>query len=282
MPKKYQPWQKLSVANAHPRDKHIEFDEPTHRYTIKGECNKWISCTGFLHDFFPHFDPDATIAKMMASPKWTQSKYYGKTKQQIKDEWSNSGKEASGAGTAMHLAIEQFMHGSEEVIEPSVKETKEWRFFMNFWKECGDDLVPYRSEWEVYSEPHKLAGSIDMIYYRKSDGKHVIYDWKRSKGIKTDNSFENGYSPLAHLPNCNYWHYTLQLNVYKWFLETYYGLEIGDLYIVIFHPDNTNYQRMRLNILTDEVLEMLDCRKRALDLGLDQAIALPLASIPHH
>jgi hypothetical protein len=282
MPKNYQPWQKLSVANAHPRDKHIEFDEPTHRYTIKGECNKWISCTGFLHDFFPHFDPDATIAKMMASPKWTQSKYYGKTKQQIKDEWSNSGKEASGAGTAMHLAIEQFMHGSEEVIEPSVKETKEWRFFMNFWKECGDDLVPYRSEWEVYSEPHKLAGSIDMIYYRKSDGKHVIYDWKRSKGIKTDNSFENGYSPLAHLPNCNYWHYTLQLNVYKWFLETYYGLEIGDLYIVIFHPDNTNYQRMRLNILTDEVLEMLDCRKRALDLGLDQAIALPLASIPHH
>jgi ATP-dependent exoDNAse (exonuclease V) beta subunit len=182
----------------------------------------------------------------------------------------------------MHLAIEQYMHGSEEVIEPSVKETKEWRFFMNFWKECGDDLVPYRSEWEVYSEPHKLAGSIDMIYYRKSDGKYVIYDWKRSKGIKTENSFENGYSPLAHLPNCNYWHYTLQLNVYKWFLETYYGLEIGDLYIVIFHPDNTNYQRMRLNILTDEVLEMLDCRKRALDLGLDQAIALPLESISHH
>ena len=147
---------------------------------------------------------------------------------------------------------------------------------MNFWEECGDDLVPYRSEWEVYSEPHKLAGSIDMIYYRKSDGKYVIYDWKRSKGIKTDNSFENGYGPLSHLPNCNYWHYTLQLNVYKWFLETYYGLEIGDLYIVIFHPDNTNYQRMRLNILKNEVLEMLDCRKRALDLGLNQPIALPL------
>ena len=276
MPKNYQPWQKLSVANAHPRDKHIEFDEPTHRYTLKGECDKWISCTGFLHDFFPHFDPDTTISKMMASPKWKLSKYYGKTPKEIKDEWSNSGKEASGAGTAMHLAIEQFLHGSEEVIEPSVLQTKEWRYFMNFWRDCGDDLVPYRSEWEVYSEPHKLAGSIYMFYYRKSDGKHVIYDWKRSKGIKTDNTFENGYAPLSHLPNCNYWHYTLQLNVYKWFLETYYGLEIGDLYIVIFHPDNTNYQRMRLNILKDEVLEMLDCRKRALDLGLNQAIALPL------
>jgi hypothetical protein len=277
MPKNYQPWQKLSVANAHARDAHIEFDEPTHRYTIKGECEKWISCTGFLHDFFPHFDPDGTITKMMASPKWRESKYYGKTKQQIKDEWSKSGAEASGAGTAMHLAIEQFMHGSEEVIDPMVKLTKEWKYFMNFWEECGGDLVPFRSEWEVYSEPHKLAGSIDMIYYRKSDGKYVIYDWKRSKEIKTTNNFENGYGPVGHLPNCNYWHYTLQLNVYKWFLETYYGLEIGDLYIVIFHPDNTNYQRMRLNILKDEVLEMLGCRKRALDLGLNQPIALEIA-----
>lgn len=277
MPKNYQPWQKLSVANAHIRDAHIEFDEPTHRYTIKGECEKWISCTGFLHDFFPHFDPDNTITKMMASPKWRESKYYGKTKQQIKDEWTKSGTEASGAGTAMHLAIEQFMHGSEEVIDPMVKLTKEWKYFMNFWEECGGDLVPFRSEWEVYSEPHKLAGSIDMIYYRKSDGKYVIYDWKRSKEIKTTNNFENGYGPVAHLPNCNYWHYTLQLNVYKWFLETYYGIEIGDLYIVIFHPDNTNYQRMRLNILKNEVLEMLDCRKRALHLGLNQPIALPLA-----
>jgi hypothetical protein len=276
MPKVYQPWQKLSVTNAHPRDKHIEFDEPTHKYTIKGESNKWISCTGFLHDFFPHFDPDKTIDKMMASPKWIESKYYGKTKNQIKEEWSNSGKEASGAGTAMHLAIEQYMHGSPEVIEPSIKDSVEWKYFTNFWNDCGGDLVPYRSEWEVYSEPHKLAGSIDMIYYRKSDNKYVIYDWKRSKEIKTDNRFENGYGPTSHLPNCNYWHYTLQLNVYKWFLETYYGLEIADLYIVILHPDNTNYRRMRLNMLPDEVKEMLDCRKRALDLGVSQPIVLPL------
>jgi len=276
MPKVYQPWQKLSVTNAHPRDKHIEFDEPTHKYTIKGESNKWISCTGFLHDFFPHFDPDKTIDKMMASPKWLESKYYGKTKNQIKEEWSNSGKEASGAGTAMHLAIEQYMHGSPEVIEPSIKDSIEWKYFTNFWNDCGGDLVPYRSEWEVYSEPHKLAGSIDMIYYRKSDNKYVIYDWKRSKEIKTDNRFENGYGPTSHLPNCNYWHYTLQLNVYKWFLETYYGLEIADLYIVILHPDNTNYRRMRLNMLPDEVKEMLECRKRALDLGVSQPIVLPL------
>jgi hypothetical protein len=87
---------------------------------------------------------------MMKSPKWPESKYYGKTKEAIKAEWNANGKNASEAGTAMHLAIEQCMHGSEEVIDPAVKETKEWRYFMNFWNDCGGDLVPYRSEWEVY------------------------------------------------------------------------------------------------------------------------------------
>lgn len=276
MPKKYQDWQELSVKNAHPRDKCIEFDEPTHRYTVNGSCDGWISCTGFLHEFFPHFDPDAIIDKMMRSPKWSQSKYFGMSKQEIKDTWNASGKEASGSGTAMHLAIEQHMHGRPDVIDPSVFETKEWAYYQNFWNDCGHDLVPYRSEWEVYSEPHKLAGSIDMVYYRPSDGKYVIYDWKRSKEIKTTNTFESGYAPLDHLPNTNYWHYTMQLNVYKWFLETYYGLTIGDLYLVILHPENGNYKRMRLNILSEEVDAMLECRKRAVDSGSGLIVMLPL------
>jgi hypothetical protein len=278
MPKKYQQWQTLSVKNAHIRDKEIEFDEPTHRYTIKGSCEKWISCTGFLHEFFPHFNPDAIIDKMMNSSRWHESKYFGKTRDEIKTMWSSSGKEASEAGTAMHLAIEQHMHGREDVIDPSIFTTKEWIYYKNFWDDCGHDLVPYRSEWEVYSEPHKLAGSIDMVYYRPSDKKYVIYDWKRSKEIKTSNQFEFGYAPLDHLPNTNYWHYTMQLNVYKWFLETYYGLEIGDLYLVILHPDNKNYKRMRLNILSDEVQQMLECRKRAVESDTNLVVILPCSN----
>jgi hypothetical protein len=130
----------------------------------------------------------------------------------------------------------------------------------------------------VWSEEHKLAGSIDMIYYRKSDGKYVVYDWKRSKDIKTHNDYETGYAPVDHLPNTNYWHYTLQLNVYKWFLETFYGLEVADLYLIILHPDNTNYRRLRLNILEDEVKAMLDCRLRAVKEGCKSRVILPMPS----
>ena len=79
-----------------------------------------------------------------------------------------------------------------------------------------------------------------------------------------ENSWDNGFGPVAHLPDCNYWHYTLQLNTYRWFLETHYGLRISDMYLVIMHPDNSNYQRFRLNRLEDEVLEMLEERRRAI------------------
>jgi hypothetical protein len=200
-------------------------------------------------------------------------------------EWSDNGKTASEAGTAMHLAIEQFLHSAPEQIKPEIKETPEWRYFMKFWKDCGPDLEPYRSEWEVFTDSLipiegerkiKLCGSIDMVFRRRSDGKFVIYDWKRSKEIKMENKFGSGLAPLEHLPDTNYWHYTLQLNVYKWILEKYYGLEVADLYLVILHPDNSSYRRMRLNILDDEVEDMIECRRRAVAAGGRDAVILPV------
>lgn len=271
-----QSWQKLSFTNKHPRDDHITFHEPTHTYYIDGSSEKVISCTKFIHEFFPHFDPDVTIAKMMKSPKWSSSVWHGMSAEQIKKKWNDSGKEASTKGTAMHLAIEQFLHGSEEVIDPENYGTIEWKYFMNFWRDVEHDLVPYRSEWEVWMKEFMLCGSIDMVFYSKKQNGYVIYDWKRSKEIKTTNNFANGFGPVSHLPDSNYWHYTLQLNIYKYFLEKFYGLNVVDLCLVIIHPDNKNYRLIRLNMLNDEVEGMLNCRKRALDMNINKYIVLPI------
>jgi len=191
-----QPWQELSFKNKHPRDDSISFDEATHTYTVNGTYKGWTSCTGFIHNFFPHFNADAIIKKMMSSPKWSSSKYFGKTAKEIKGEWDANARSASEAGTAMHLSIEQFLHGRSDLIASPVFSTKEWKYFTNFWNDVSGDLVPYRSEWEVWSEEYKLAGSIDMVFYRKSDDSYVIYDWKRSKEIKMENSWETGHAPL--------------------------------------------------------------------------------------
>jgi hypothetical protein len=282
-------WKHLTRRHHHPRDDHITFHEPTHKYYVNGSCQGNISCTGFVHEFFGHFDGKAILTKMRKGPNWATSKYVGRTDEEIMAEWSQNGKIASEAGTAMHLAIEQFLHGAPEQIVPAVLETVEWKYFMKFWADCGDDLEPYRSEWEVFTDSIvpvvgekkiKLCGSIDMVFRRKSDGAFVIYDWKRSKEIKSDNPFGSGLAPLDHLPDTNYWHYTMQLNVYKWILETYYGIVIADLYLVILHPDHPSYRRMRLNIMTEEVESMIECRQRAVAMGGKQSVILPVPEEP--
>jgi len=267
-----EPWQSLAFKNVHPRDKHVRFVESTHTYYIDGSSKGIVSTTGFVHAFFGHFDPKAGIACMKRDPeKWAKNPLYGKTDKEIIEIWSKSGKEASGKGTALHLAIEQHLNGAVDRIPPDVMETPEWRYYMNFYNDNKDSLEPYRTEWEVWDNEHRLSGSIDMIFKRK-DGDFAVYDWKRSKQIKMDNEYQRGEGPMSHLPDCNYWHYTLQLNVYRWFLQKHYGLKVVELAIVIFHPNNTNYQVFKLNILDDEIQDMLDARKRAIEMGSKKAV----------
>jgi hypothetical protein len=53
-------------------------------------------------------------------------------------------------------------------------------------------------------------------------------------------------------------------------------MEIADLYLIICHPDNKNYKRMRLPNLQAEVEEMLACRKRAILEKATTPVVLPL------
>lgn len=271
-------WETLCHTHHHPRDDRITFYEPTHTYTIDGSSKGIISGTGFLHSFFPHVDSHEIVEKMMKSPKWPSSPYYGMKPEEILKQWDDLKNDASSRGTAMHLGIEQFLNGAKDVILPEIRESKEFQYFLNFWGDHGHDLEPWRAEWSVFSQEHLLCGQIDMLFRRKSDGKFVIYDWKRSKEIKTSNEWAKGYGPCDHLDDCNYWHYTLQLNVYRWILENLYDMEIADMYLIICHPVNKNYIRMRLNRLDQEVEEMLDCRKRALEMKWPKPVMLPLPS----
>ena len=261
-------WQRLAAKNAHPRDERITFDEETHTYTIDGSKEGWSSCTQFIHGFVQEFDADTIIKKMMASPKWPASKYFGMTAEAIKKQWSDSANEASTAGTRMHLDIEHYnnaepvgnLAGDDWAPNASV----EWDYFLAYetWRK-KNGFVPYRTEWLVFKEDIKLAGSIDMLYM-KPDGSLAIYDWKRAKEIKYENSFQNMQPPLDHLPDTNYWHYSLQLNIYRRILEELYGFHVSEMALVVLHPNNPKYQVIRLNRMDDEVSAMFADRAQKL------------------
>ena len=251
----------LAKLNAHERDSRIVFDEGPHIYYIDDSCDGYVSVTTFNHHNFEHFDADAIIKNMMSSTRWPQSKYYGQTVDEIKAGWDKNRDEAAEAGTKMHYDIECYYNKC-----PNENDSIEYEYFRNFLKDYPD-LKPYRTEWTVFHEELKLAGSIDMVF-EKEDGHLLIYDWKRSKGIVKTNGFGKWGQKecIEHLPDTNYWHYCLQLNTYKAILEEKYGKIVDELYLVCLHPENKNknYQRIKVVDLQDEVKGLFDLRRKEL------------------
>ena len=249
----------LAEKNAHNRDSHIKFDEGPHIYHIDGDSN-FMSVTTWNHSHFEKFNADAIIKNMMKGKNWKKSKYYGMTAEQIKSQWSENGKNASEAGTKMHYDIECF-YNNMKVKNPSV----EYDYFLRFHKQHSN-LEPYRTEWMIYNKELKLAGSIDMIF-KNEDGSLSIYDWKRCKNIKKDNPWQSAKTEcIEHLPDTNFWHYSLQLNTYKAMLESKYDVKVKDLYLVCLHPENKSntYEKIKVPILKKEIKSLFELRKSQL------------------
>lgn len=257
----------LSKANAHTRDQFITFYEPTHKYTILTDPHsEYTSVTTWNHSHFPHFNADDIIEKMMKGKNWKEGhKYWGLTKEQIKQQWSDNAASVSGAGTDLHFAIECFMNNEDvpypythkdllqyEMDDP-INETKEWSYFLDYLQDHLH-FKPYRTEWMIYDEDLKLSGSIDMVY-ENPDGSLNIYDWKRAKEITRTNSF-NKFAitkAISSIPDTNFWHYALQLNTYKSILERKYGKVIKDLYLIRLHPNAESYEKIVLPDLSKEI-----------------------------
>lgn len=244
----------LANKNAYSRDKNITFEEKGHKYTVCGETD-YISVTTWIHTLFEEFNADNIITNMMNSKNWSKSKYYGKTREEIKAIWDTNRDSASSAGTKLHYDIECKYNGMD-VDNNSI----EFKYFMDFYNDYSH-LTPYRTEMLVYFEELKLSGSIDMIF-KCEDGTFEIYDWKRCREITKVSKFNKWMkdSLVDHLPDTNYWHYALQLNIYKAILMEKYGMQVGKLYLVGLHPDNDSYLKIPVVDLQNEVKMLFNDR----------------------
>jgi ATP-dependent exoDNAse (exonuclease V) beta subunit len=276
----------LSIRYRHQRDENIKFFEEGHKYCILNDPDsKYTSVTTWNHHQFPQFDADSVIDNMMKGKGWKEGhKYWGLTPEQIKAQWNSNKDSVAGAGTELHYEIECFHNDKRFQFEYTNKELYEiytadkgsdfenrpleWQYFINFIKD-NQHLKPYRTEWTVYDEDAKIAGSIDMVY-ENPDGTLSIYDWKRAKLITRINNFNRFAIPpvICHLPDSNFWHYALQLNTYKYILETKYNKKIKDLFLVRLHPDaeEKNYELIQLPDLSIEVDDLFQERIRNLSI----------------
>ena len=275
----------LKEKNQHPRDKRIWLRDSDHTYFIaweeEAEMKKdadLLSGTGFVHSKFPEFDSDMVAKRIVNGRNYEQSKYAGMSAEDIKELWKQTGLEACTKGTKMHLEIEMYYNG----VEVPFPITKEYYLFLQFARtkwELG--WKPYRTEWQLFTDrKSKLCGTIDMLYLSPNQDQDqnvlhlIMVDWKRSKEIKKNNRFGKGHGMCSLLPHCNFYHYTLQLNLYKFIIENYYKnitynkkqyqhIKIDAMSLGVFHPNQERWLEYTINdyqyLISDLVKERKVC-----------------------
>ena len=238
--------------NKHFRDSDLSFDESTHLYKVDGVILQ--SVTNFVKGCFPKFD-----AEYHAKRKAEQ---LGIALEEVLEMWERKGEESRELGTELHKRIENYYQGIISNVDDKT---------FNLFKMFADkvELKPYRTEWAVYDLKHNIAGTIDFVDYQ--NGEYIIYDWKRSEKIidngipvKINKYGEKGNYPLEHLDNTPYYHYALQLSLYKYILEKNYGMKISDLRLGVFHPTYNKPYVLRMPYLEKEINDIFNLRSEVI------------------
>lgn len=237
--------QEYNKINSHLRDQLIHFDEAEHKYTVNGK--ELISVTTLIENCFPKFDADYWAAR--------KAPQLGVTPEQLKAKWEANAQCARDLGTAMHDKIEKYYMGITSECDDT------FDLFLQFTKE--HTLHPYRTEWRIFYEEYGIAGTLDFLEYQ--NGVFTIYDWKRSEKLikngiveKENPWHKTALEPVSHLADTTYYHYALQVSMYRFILEKKYDIIVSNNRLAVFHPNNHRYYLIDLPYLKKEVETILN------------------------
>ena len=238
--------------NRHSRDSQIKFESESHTYSYHDEVFK--SVTTIVEECFEQFDADYWAARKAPS--------MGMTPEALKAMWEHKGEEARNLGTQMHEKIERYYMGLPNTMDST------YQLFCQFAQQY--ELSPYRTEWAIYDEDYCVAGTLDFLNYK--DGVFTIYDWKRSNKIivqdvpeKVSRWSKGALYPIAHVPDTTYWHYALQVSIYRYILEKNYGISVSQSRLAVFHPDYDRPYVIDIPYMKEEVITVLRNHKSQKD-----------------
>lgn len=234
--------------NSHPRDRLIDFDESLHEYRHNGRIFR--SVTTIVEECFEKFD----------AVYWARRKApsMGMTTSALIEKWEDDARKSRDLGTIMHARIENYYLGNDEGDD-----SDSFRLFRLFASD--NTLHPYRTEWRIFDEDFGVAGTLDFLE-RTPEGEFNIYDWKRSKKIigpdgspqRENHWHKTALPPLTHLSDTSFYHYALQLSIYRFILSRKYGIEISRMRLGVFHPHYSNYYVVDVPYLRSETEKILE------------------------
>ena len=284
----------------------VAFSEETHTYWNVDDNEKYISVTTLIHQFTQPFDKDfwsayKTLEKLIPKESWvvekksllTSKKFdpellevyniskneFDKAQQELLDLWDEENRKSCERGTKIHLDIENSFY-------TKAKDISLQKFGIGGKFECKKDYPELDLQYGAYPEyliyyesddkVIRLAGQIDLIV--KSGNEIYLVDHKTNKKIDQKSGYNSSTRssvkmkyPLNNLPDCNFYHYTMQLSTYAWMLQKINpNFIIKDL--ILNHYDHNGKNTLyRCQYLKDEVEKMLYFHKKQVLIDKERA-----------
>lgn len=247
------------------------FHEDSHTYTYVDKNGEektiGISTTQFIHSFSEPFDEDK-MSKIIARRD-------GLTQQQVLDQWAFNRELACEYGTLAHLYLEclwmnyPFLYDKNKIVEKFGYDPVTPKFeaikpaLQKFYDIFKERLEIIGAEVVIASEDYDIGGSIDLLAYSKKLKAIIIIDNKSNKEIKKESYRDTKMlTPLSHIPDSNYWHYSLQGAIYKRILEKETGLKVSERkFLIWFDYENKKFQIIECANLDEEAKIILEGRK---------------------
>lgn len=242
------------TSNQFLQDDKLTFDPYEHIYLYDGK-RQLKAVSNIVDSFFEPFD-SLGLSERVAIRE-------GRNQCEVLEDWDSKGLESRQIGTFLHSQIEaffkhdknsnsiDFVYNGEYIhINKKVSIQPELDYFKTFLN--NNIITPYKVEWHICDVELGIAGTIDLL--SKNGSKFEIYDWKRSRKASPDETvWRYGTNGLSHIPDISFYHYALQLNLYKYILEKNYGLTVDNMYIVVLHSMYDNYKIFQIPNMKKDV-----------------------------
>lgn len=261
----------------------VTFDEARHLYTSTVGKN-YISVTTLIKKYTPPFDSHywstykAMKQVLEAKGEWATYKakaggwenvvahirHVDKTfphasevlvaKKQLLKMWADNRDESARKGTEFHKSKELADRTAGSVVHHKTKYPTVVLTMEELMKYAGDGVI---TEFLLYDDELEIAGQADWVL--KSGNEICIKDYKTSKEIsRVPFQDECLMHPVSHLPNANFYTYSLQLSLYGWMLERI-GFRITELSLE--HIDKVTGETLKIypvEYLRNEIIELVN------------------------
>lgn len=236
----------------------VVLDPITHTY-LDADNIQYQSVTRYINNFVPQFDFE-NKSKQYASK-------YGMDVEDVRASWKQKNKQSTDFGTLVHEQIEY------RLLNKTTLEDAKLDKCVKYIAEEVENNFPegdYLLEHTLWNKDYKIAGTADLIVDNKKE--FSVVDFKTNKQIKYTNDFEekNLLKPIDHLPNGEYFKYSLQLSFYAYLYKLHTNKIPNRLCFYWLKRKNNNYDDLsnskwiRYNVpyLEEEIKSILNYEQK--------------------